>query len=122
MPEVQFVTQNGKQVLLIDFVGISDHGVVPGLIDKAIRLAQSSDGPGSVRTLIDLSGTRIDKGIMSSLKSLSRNNGRYAKATAFVGLSKTWSMVLSMLFRVRGKQNHKVLPSRSEALRWLEQW
>ena len=122
MPKVQFVLQNDKQVLLIDFVGISDFGVIPSLIDKAIRLAHSSDSPGSVRTLIDLSGTRINKAIMSSLKSLSRSNGRYAKATAFVGLSKSWSLFLSFLFHARGKHNHKVLSSRTEAFRWLEQW
>lgn len=122
MPEVKFVLQNGKQVLLIDFVSISDYEVIPSLIEKAIRLAQSSDGPGSVRTLIDLSGTRINKGIVSSLKNLSLNNGRYAKATAFVGLNVSWSILLSMLFRARGKHNHQVFANRSEALRWLEKW
>lgn len=122
MPDVRYATQGDKQVLLIDLVGISDYRVVPSLIEKAVRLAQSSEGPGSIRTLIDLSGTRINKEITSSLKSLSRNNGRYAKATAFVGLGKSWSMLLSVFFRAGGKHNHKVLPSRSEALLWLEQW
>jgi hypothetical protein len=122
MPDVQYVTQGDKQVLLIDFVGISDYRDVPGLIDKAVHLAQSSEGPGSVRTLIDLSGTRINKEILSSLKSLSRTNGRFAKATAFVGLGKSWSMLLTVFFRARGKHNHKVFPSRSEAMSWLERW
>ena len=121
MPEVQYVAQGDKQVLLIDFVGISDYRVLPSLVDKAGRLAQMSEGLGSVRTLIDLTSTRINKQVISSLKSLSRNNGRYAKATAFVGLSNTWSLLLSTLLHARGKTNHKVIGSRSEALLWLEQ-
>ncbi len=121
MPNVEFVSQGDKRILLIDFVSISDYGVVPGLVDKATRLAQMSEGPGSVRTLIDLTGTRINKQIISSLTSLSQTNGRYAKATAFVGLGKVWTLILSTLLRARGKTNHKVIKSRDEALRWLEQ-
>ena len=121
MPEVQYVSQGDKQVLLIDLVSISDYRVLPSLVAKATSLAQLAQGPGSVRTLIDLSGTRINKLVISSLTGLSRNNGRYARATAFVGLSKTWSLILSTLFRARGKTNHKVIQRRSEALLWLEQ-
>ena len=122
MPDVRFVQQNDKQILLIDLVDLSDYSAVPGLVEKAVRLAQSSAGPGSVRTLIDLNGSRINKEIVSSLKNLSKNNGRYAKATAFVGLGKGWSLLLTLMFRARGKDNHKVLTSRQEALRWLEKW
>jgi hypothetical protein len=121
VPEVQYEAQGDKQILLIDLVGISDFRLVPSIIEKAIHLAQSSEGPGSVRTLIDLSDTPINREIRSSLKNLSRNNGQYAKATAFVGLTKSWSILLSLLFLVRGKRNHKVLSSRTEALLWLEQ-
>lgn len=121
MPEVQYVNQGDKRILLIDLVSISDYQVMPSLVDEAIRLVQTAEGPGSVRTLIDLSNTRINRQMMSSLKSLSQNNGRYAKATAFVGLSKTWSAVLSTIFRARDKSNHKVIRNRSEALLWLEQ-
>lgn len=122
MSDVQYINQGEKQILLIDLVGISDFQVVPGLIDKAINLAQSGGVPGSVRTLLDLSGTRTNKQIISSLKRLSRNNGRYAKATAFVGLSGKWSTLLSIFFWAKRKRNHRVFPSRDEALRWLEHW
>lgn len=122
MPDVQFIERGDKQILLIDLSAISDYRMVPDLIEKAIRLAQSGQSAGSVRTLMDLSGTRINSEILSSLKSLSRNNGRYAKATAFVGLNKGWTVLLTTMFRLRGKTNHKVLTKRSEALLWLERW
>lgn len=122
MPDVQYISQGDKQILLIDLAGISDFQVVPALIDKAIQLAQLGSVPASVRTLLDLSGTRTNKEVISSLKSLSRNNGRYAKATAFVGLNKRWSALLSVVFWARRKRNHRVFSSRGEALRWLELW
>ena len=121
MPEVQYIDQGDKRILLIDLVSVSDYRVLPSLVEKATLLAQKAEGPGSVRTLIDLSNTRINKKVISSLKGPSQNNGRYARATAFVGLSMAWSMVLSTLLLARGKRNHKVIRSRSEALLWLRE-
>lgn len=121
MPEVKYVSQGNKRILLIDLVSVSDYRILPGLVDEAIRLVQTAEGPGSVRTLIDLSNTRVNKYVVSSLKDLSRNNGMYAKATAFVGLNKGWSLFLSALLQARGKRNHKVIRSRRDALLWLEQ-
>ncbi len=121
MPEVQFVNQGDKRILLIDIVSIHDCRAVPSLVEKATRLAQTAEGPGSLRMLIDLTGTRINKQVISSLNNISRTNGRYAKATAFVGLNKAWTLILSTLLRTRGKTNHKVIGNRTEALVWLEQ-
>jgi len=121
MSEVKYVTQGSKQILLIDLASVSDFRVLPILSDEAIHLVQTTGSRGSVRTLIDLSNTRINKHVRSSLKNLSQGNGSYAKATAFVGLSKTWSLVLSIVLRARRKRNHKVFRNRSEALLWLQQ-
>ena len=116
MPAVQYVDQGEIRILLIDFVGISDYRILPDLVDEAKRLAKMAESPGSVRTLVDLTNTRINRQVMSSLKSLSRNNGRYAKATAFVGLGKIWSLVLSTLLLARGKKNHRVFRNPGDAL------
>lgn len=121
MPGVQYVNQGDKRILLIDLVRISDYRVLPDLVDKAVRLVQTTETPGSVLTLVDLTDTRINRQVISSLKSLSRGNGRYAKATAFTGLVRFWSLVLSTLLRARGKKNHSVFRRRSAALLWLEQ-
>lgn len=120
MPGVQYVDQGDKRILLIDFSSVSDYKILPDLVAEAIRLVHMAESPGSARTLVDLSNTRMNGQVISALKSLSRNNGRYAKATAFAGLSKTWSFVLSTLLRSRGKRSHKVIRSRSDALLWLE--
>jgi hypothetical protein len=122
MPEIQFIKQDSGQILLIDLGGVSAPGLLQAAIGKAVMFAGSSGGPGTLRTLIDLTGTRITKEVIASLKNLSRSNGRYAKATAFVGLGAGWWMILSLLFLVRGKRNHKVLSDRAKAIYWLDQW
>jgi hypothetical protein len=120
MPEVKYVTQGEYAVLVIDLAHITDTREVSRVAGETIRLAQSAGGPGTLRTLIDLSGTRITGDVIAAMKSLSQHNGRYAKATAFVGLSRGWSLILSLVFRARGKRNHRVLRRRDEALAWLQ--
>jgi hypothetical protein len=66
-----------------------------------------------------LSGTRIDKHVVTALKRLSQKNGRYAKATAFVGLGTARSLILTTLFHARRKRNHKVFRTRGDAVQWL---
>jgi hypothetical protein len=119
MPEVKYIPHEGQSVLLLDFSDIADYSVLPGLVDEGIRLAQAGNARHSVRALIDLSGTRVRKPVIDSLERLSKNNGPYMKAVAFVGLSGSWSLLLSMFLRSAGRSNHHVLHNRDQALRWL---
>lgn len=121
MPEVKYMKQGDKSILLMDFVRITDYRVLPGLVDESIRLVQSAKDRHSILALIDLTETRVNKEVISSLKRLSQNNGPYIKAITFVGLSKTWSLLLSLILRANGKRNHNVIHERSQALQWLMQ-
>jgi hypothetical protein len=119
MPEVKYIPHEGQSILLLDFSNIADYTVLPGLVDEAIRLTQAGNARGSVRALIDLSGTRIRKSAIDSLERLSKNNGPFMKAVVFVGLSGSWSLLLSMFLRSAGRSNHRVMHNREQALRWL---
>jgi hypothetical protein len=119
MPEVKYIAQEEQSILLMDFSHIEDYGVLPPLVDKAIRLAQSSNARHSVLALIDLSGTRIAKPVIDSLERLSKNNGPYMKAVVFVGLSGSWSLLVSLFMRTSGRRNHRVMQNREQAVRWL---
>jgi hypothetical protein len=122
MPEVRFMSEGDKEILLIDISHVSDYKSIPLVVSNATDLAQSRSGPGSLRTLLDLTGTPVNKLVVASLKSLSGKNGRYAKATAFVGLNGIWTMLLRTMFWMRAKRNHKIFPSRSDAIAWLQTW
>jgi len=92
MAEARFDSERGKQVLFIDLTHNPGLETVLSVVREATGLAPSSSGPGSLRTLLDLTGTPVTRPILSSLKSLSRKNGRYAKATAFVDVKRVWSL------------------------------
>jgi len=119
MAEVKYISQEGKPILFMDFSNITDYSVLPELVADTIRLTQSGNARHSVLTLIDLTGTRIRKPVIDSLERLSKNNGPYMKAVVFMGLSGSWSLLLSMFLRSAGRSNHRVMHTRDQAMRWL---
>ncbi len=119
MPEAKYIVREGRSILLMDFTRIKDWGALPKVVDDAIRLAQSSNTHHSILAMMDLSGTRVTKTLMDSMKRLSKNNGPYIKAVTFVGLSLPWSILFSLLLRISGRRNHRVMQTREQAVRWL---
>jgi hypothetical protein len=119
MPEVKYLQHGDKSIFVMDFTGITDYRILPGLVNDSIRLVQSAKDRRSVLALVDLNRTRVNNEVISSLKRLSRNNGPFIRAIAFVGLSKTWSLLLSVLLRAAGKRNHRVIQERGQAVEWL---
>ncbi len=122
MPHAEFILRAGKRILVIDLSHASDPELIQEPVEKAIQMVRATEGPGTLRSLIDLTGTPLSRPVLSALKRLSVNNGRYAKATAFAGIGTFWSILLSTFFAVRDKRNHKVLENRDEAIQWLEGW
>ncbi len=122
MPESRLISVGGKEILLIDLTHVSDYASMPPVVADAIRIAQSDVAPGNLRTLLDLTGTRVNKQVVASLKNLSEKNGRLAKATSFVGVTGHWRALLKTMLWMRGKKNHRVFASRSEAITWLQTW
>jgi len=121
MPEVNYIRQAGKSILLLDISGIKDFSKLGGLVDEAIRLARMPNEWRSVLSLIDLTGTRLNGTVGASLKRLSRSNGPYVKAIAFVGFSPVWSFLMKLFLKVARKRNHRVMRDRGEAMLWLLQ-
>ena len=121
MPEVSYIRESGKSVLLLDFAGLEDYSVLSGLVEEAIRLARIPNEWSSVLSLIDLTGTKVNSTVLESLKKLSRSNGPYIKAIAFVGLSPMRYLMMKIILRITGRRNHRVIRNRGEALLWLLQ-
>jgi hypothetical protein len=122
MPEVRSFSEGGREILLIDLSHVAEDGLISQVVADAIMLVQLRSRPGSVRTLLDLTGTHVNRAVRSSLVSLSQQNGRFALATAFVGLNAFWSRALMTMFWMRGKKNHKVFKTRTQAIEWFRAW
>ena len=119
MAEASFITFRDRQVLLMDFSHLRDAARLSRLTDDAIRLAGSAATPQAVLALLDLTGTRMDRVTLASLRKLSQHNGPFIKLMAFAGLGAISGSALKSVLRATGRANHKVFKGRREGLEWL---
>ena len=119
MPEVKFVDHNGGKILLIDFSNGSGNLSIVETAEQAMQIVRSTGQPRSIRGLLDLTGTSLNRVVRSTMKKMSRNNGPYMKSVAFVGLGAILSPIFKGLLRLTGRSNHRVFNTRGEALDWL---
>jgi hypothetical protein len=116
---VKILDHGGQRVLLVD---LSSANAGKGIVDtaeEAIRIVQSTNQKRSVRGLIDLSGTSLNKVVRETMKKMSRSNGPYMKSVAFVGLGVILSLVIKGFLVASGRSNHRVFSTRQDALDWL---
>jgi len=119
MSEVRYIEHSGVQILLMDFSDEGDTLSVTGTAEEAMRIVRDTGEPHSIRGLLDFSGRHLNKGMRDSMKRMSKNNGPYMKAIAFVGLGRALSPIFSGLLLVTKRSNHRVFKTRPEALEWL---
>ena len=119
MAGVKFVDVHGKQVLLMDFTHLKDATLLATQTEEAIAMGRSASAPHSVLALLDLTGTPLNRALLSSLRKLSQSNGPFIEAMAFAGLGAVPGGALRALLRVTQRTNHMVFETRAEALDWL---
>lgn len=119
MPEVRFVDHHGERILLIDFSNASGNLSIVETAEHAMQIVRSTGESRSIRGLLDLSGTSLNRVVRNTMKNMSRNNGPYMKSVAFVGLGVILSPLVKGLLRATGRSNHRVFSTRGEALDWL---
>ena len=119
MAEVKILDHGGQRVLLVDLSSVNTGQGIVETAEEAIRIVQSTNQQRSVRGLIDLSGTSLNKDVRGTLKKMSQSNGPYMKAVAFVGLGVILSLVIKGFLVVSGRSNHRVFSTRRDALDWL---
>ena len=119
MPDVKFVDHCSERVILIDFSNAKDDQEIIETAEEAMRLVRSINQQRSIRGLLDLSGTSLNKVVRETMMKMSKNNGPYMKSVAFVGLGVLLSPLFKGLLFVTGRSNHKVFSTRRDALDWL---
>lgn len=119
MAEVKILDHGGQRVLLVDLSSAHGGQGIVETAEEAIRIVQSTNKKRSIRGLIDLSGTSLNKVVRGTLKKMSQSNGPYMKTVAFVGLGIVLSVVVKGFLIVSGRKNHKVFSTRQDALDWL---
>jgi hypothetical protein len=95
----RWIEHKGVRILVYDFSGLED-------VDEGLRVIAASRGrageqaPHSVRTLVDVKGSRFDARITRALQDLARENKPYVLASAVVGVSGLQRVILAAVSRV----------------------
>jgi hypothetical protein len=113
----QFVEHKGKQILIADYSEMTK----PAEVVEALMRVQDiieRQPPGSVRYLIDVTGTRFNTEVARTLKDLASRSKPFFRANAIVGLTGVQQVLYRTIAPLLG-QRMPAFASRQDAMDWL---
>jgi len=116
MARVEFVTHQGKRILLIDLSNIKPEEGHP-IIAEAKKII-ATQAPMSVLTMTDVTNAHYDMSLVQSLKELTQHNKPYVKAAAVVGIEGMMKVILTGVEKFSGRK-FSIFGNRNEAKDWL---
>lgn len=113
---LRFVTHKGHEIFLID-VSHCQAKELMVLLDH-IRAEVARHEPGTVLTLADLTGAKIDKEVATKIKEVLTLDRPYVKKSAWVGTD-SLPHVFYENFKSFSRREIPTFESREEAMDWL---
>ena len=118
MSRIQTIDHRGRQVILLDFSGISLPSEWTAAVAEARRFFSALPADGSALTLTDVSGTRYNRDTVESMKALTVANEPYVRVGAVVNTSVMHRAVIGMI-ALFARRRFEVFETRDQALDWL---
>lgn len=113
---LQFVKHKGKAVLVIDFSHAVEKDML--LLLDQVRAMIARHEPGSVLTLADFTGARVDKAVATRIKEVLALDRPYVKRSAWVG-TESLPHVFYENFKSFSQRAFPTFKTREEAMEWL---
>jgi hypothetical protein len=113
---IRFLTHKDKQVMVVDFSGCQPTEVM--MISTAARKVITSKPKASVRVLVDMTGTQLDKQAITRMKETAVFDAPFVRKSAWVGLD-TIPAAHFKAIQTFSQRKFFPFPSRAEALEWL---
>jgi hypothetical protein len=113
---VRFVEHKGHPILLIDFSHC--HGKDMLLLLEQVRADVASHEPGTVLTLADFTGAKIDKEVATRMKEVLTLDRPFVKKSAWVGTDSV-PHVFYEHFKSFSRRDFPTFETREEAMDWL---
>jgi hypothetical protein len=118
MGRTSFIEHKGRQIVLLDFSGFTDHQSTLEAIDEAKRFIAQQPKQQQLLTLTNVRGSHFDTDIVKGLRELVEHNKPYVKAGAVVGLSGLRRVVYTTLVHLTGR-NLRAFDDMDEAKDYL---
>ena len=113
---LRFVTHKGQAIFLIDFSHCQEKDLIV-LLDQ-IRSEVARHEPGTVLTLADFTGAKIDKEVATRIKEVLTLDRPYVKKSAWVGTEQVPHVFIEN-FKSFSQRELPTFETREEALEWL---
>ena len=118
MERVRFITHKGKQVLLLDYHGLSDEAEMLAMVEERKRLV-TSQPKGSVLTVADIAGAQISKEVLTRIKEANVYDLPYVRRAALVGLEQRAQKSQLHAVETFSHHHHELFSTLEAALDWL---
>ena len=113
---LRFIKHKGQAIFLIDFSHCQGKDMLV-LLDQ-VRADVARHAPGSVLTLADFSGAKIDKAVATKIKEVLVLDRPYVKKSAWVGTD-SLPHVFYENFKNFSQRDFPTFETREEAMDWL---
>ena len=112
-----FTTHKGVRICVLDFSNVPSETEALSAIREAKGII-GKEPPASVRTLTDVTGSRVTGTIRNALHDLTKANKPYVVAGAVVGVTAIQAVILRGIVQVTGRRL-VAKNTRAEAMDWL---
>jgi hypothetical protein len=112
-----FTTHKGVRICVLDFSNVPSETEALSAIREAKAII-GKEPPLSVRTLTDVTGSRVTGAIRNALHDLTKANKPYVVAGAVVGVTAIQAVILRGIVQVTGRRL-VAKNTRAEAMDWL---
>ncbi|MDP9268413.1 MAG: hypothetical protein M3P27_08840 [Acidobacteriota bacterium] len=117
MERVRFITHKGKQVLLLDYHGLTDEAEMLAMVEERMRLV-TAQPKGSVLTVADVGGSQMNKDVLIKIKEANVYDLPFVRRAALVGLDAKQKQQLEAV-ETFSHHHHQLFATLAEALDWI---
>jgi hypothetical protein len=113
---IQFITHQGKPIMLIDFTHCTKQQML--LVLEYVRVTVAKHARESLLTLADFTGADIDRTVATKIKEVLTLDRPFVRKSAWVG-TESLPKVFYEGFKNFSRRDFPTFASREEAMEWL---
>ena len=113
---LRFIKHKGQAIFLLDFSHCQGKDML--LLLDQVRADVARHAPGSVLTLADFSGAKVDKAVATKIKEVLVFDRPYVKKSAWVGTDSLPHVFFENL-KTFSQRDFPTFETREEAMDWL---
>lgn len=118
MTYVRFIEHKGKQIVLLDFVGIKEVDAALDAVAEATQFIGALPPTKANVTCTDVRDTTYDRRIIEAFKAMTKANAPFIRAAAVVSDSAVHRAAIGMIGLI-SRRKLEAFNTRDDALEWL---